>query len=88
MIELINYNCHCQTFTVFIAYLIVLFFCFQVSLERVIGLTVSTNATLACDPTTGTIAYPAGCVYLACPGFNAMYINLLLRSYLLITQYR
>lgn len=34
----------------------------RVSLERVIGLTVSTNATLACDPTTGTIAYPAGCV--------------------------
>lgn len=88
MIELINYNCHCQTFTVFIAYLIVLFFCFQVSLERVIGLTVSTNATLACDPTTGTIAYPAGCVYLDCPGFNAMYINLLLSSYLLITRYR
>ncbi|XP_052697593.1 mitogen-activated protein kinase-binding protein 1-like isoform X3 [Crassostrea angulata] len=34
----------------------------EVSLERVIGLTVSTNATLACDPNTGTIAYPAGCV--------------------------
>lgn len=34
----------------------------RVSLERVIGLTVSTNATLACDPNTGTIAYPAGCV--------------------------
>ncbi|XP_065944251.1 mitogen-activated protein kinase-binding protein 1 isoform X4 [Magallana gigas] len=34
----------------------------RVSLERVIGLTVSTNATLACDSNTGTIAYPAGCV--------------------------
>ncbi|XP_078316008.1 WD repeat-containing protein 62-like isoform X5 [Crassostrea virginica] len=34
----------------------------RVSLERVIGLTVSTNATLTCDQNTGTIAYPAGCV--------------------------
>ncbi|XP_062579257.1 mitogen-activated protein kinase-binding protein 1-like, partial [Saccostrea cucullata] len=34
----------------------------KVTLERVIGLTVSTNATLTCDLNTGTIAYPAGCV--------------------------
>ncbi|XP_061168980.1 mitogen-activated protein kinase-binding protein 1-like [Saccostrea echinata] len=34
----------------------------KVSLERVLGLTVSTNATLTCDLNTGTIAYPAGCV--------------------------
>jgi len=29
-------------------------------LERVLGLTVTNNAALACDPVTGTIAYPAG----------------------------
>ncbi|XP_046444525.1 mitogen-activated protein kinase-binding protein 1-like isoform X13 [Daphnia pulex] len=33
----------------------------QVKLERVLGLTVTSNAALACDPNTGTIAYPAGC---------------------------
>lgn len=34
----------------------------QVKLERVLGLTVTSNAALACDPNTGTIAYPAGYV--------------------------
>ncbi|XP_052275032.1 mitogen-activated protein kinase-binding protein 1-like isoform X2 [Dreissena polymorpha] len=34
----------------------------KVVLERVLGLTVSSNATLACDPNTGLLAYPAGCV--------------------------
>ncbi|XP_067680691.1 mitogen-activated protein kinase-binding protein 1-like isoform X2 [Haliotis asinina] len=33
----------------------------KVSLERVLGLTVSSNANFTCDPNTGTIAYPAGC---------------------------
>ncbi|XP_046444515.1 mitogen-activated protein kinase-binding protein 1-like isoform X4 [Daphnia pulex] len=33
----------------------------RVKLERVLGLTVTSNAALACDPNTGTIAYPAGC---------------------------
>jgi len=32
----------------------------QVKLERVLGLTVSSNAALACDSNSGTIAYPAG----------------------------
>jgi len=31
-----------------------------VKLERVLGLTASNNAALACNPVTGTIAYPAG----------------------------
>ncbi|XP_052767365.1 mitogen-activated protein kinase-binding protein 1-like isoform X3 [Mya arenaria] len=34
----------------------------KVVLERVLGLTASSNATFACDPNTGTLAYPAGCV--------------------------
>ncbi|XP_071078858.1 mitogen-activated protein kinase-binding protein 1-like [Haliotis cracherodii] len=33
----------------------------KVSLERVLGLTVSSNANFTCDPNTGTVAYPAGC---------------------------
>ena len=36
------------------------FVCVQVKLERILGLTVTSNAALACDPNTGTIAYPAG----------------------------
>ena len=35
-------------------------FSFQVVLERVLGLTSTNNASIACDPNTGTIAYPAG----------------------------
>ncbi|CAG5129690.1 unnamed protein product, partial [Candidula unifasciata] len=34
----------------------------RVQLQRVLGVTVSSNAGLSCDPNTGTIAYPAGCV--------------------------
>ncbi|ESO91984.1 hypothetical protein LOTGIDRAFT_121618, partial [Lottia gigantea] len=34
----------------------------QVTLERVLGLTLSSNTGLTCDNNTGTIAYPAGCV--------------------------
>ncbi|KAK6182956.1 hypothetical protein SNE40_010522 [Patella caerulea] len=34
----------------------------RVNLERVLGLTLSSNAGLTCDSNTGTIAYPAGCV--------------------------
>lgn len=33
---------------------------FQVKLERVLGVTVASNAALACDVNTGTVAYPAG----------------------------
>ncbi|XP_070180753.1 mitogen-activated protein kinase-binding protein 1-like isoform X2 [Littorina saxatilis] len=34
----------------------------KLTLERVLGLTVSSNAAFSCDPVNGTIAYPAGCV--------------------------
>ncbi|XP_038075737.1 WD repeat-containing protein 62-like isoform X2 [Patiria miniata] len=34
----------------------------RVTLERVLGLTVRDNRTFACDPTTGLVVYPAGCV--------------------------
>ncbi|KAI5625672.1 WD repeat-containing protein 62 [Silurus asotus] len=34
----------------------------RVVLERVLGITTTTNSGLACDPNTGTVAYPAGCV--------------------------
>ncbi|XP_071441764.1 uncharacterized protein Wdr62 isoform X3 [Hetaerina americana] len=33
----------------------------EVKLERVLGLTVSSNAALDCDPTSELVAYPAGC---------------------------
>ena len=32
----------------------------QVQLERVLGVTVNSNAGLSCDSNNGTIAYPAG----------------------------
>ena len=32
----------------------------QVTLEKIVGLTVNSSAALATDPKTGTIAYPAG----------------------------
>ncbi|XP_056621135.1 mitogen-activated protein kinase-binding protein 1-like isoform X2 [Triplophysa dalaica] len=34
----------------------------QVTLERVVGITASGNSSLTCDPCSGTVAYPAGCV--------------------------
>lgn len=34
----------------------------RVKLERVLGLTIASNAALSVDRNTGTIAYPAGCV--------------------------
>ncbi|XP_047496658.1 WD repeat-containing protein 62-like isoform X3 [Penaeus chinensis] len=34
---------------------------FKVKLERVLGLTVPSNAALDCDPHSGQVAYPAGC---------------------------
>eukprot|EP00106_Octopus_bimaculoides_P021697 XP_014789139.1 PREDICTED: WD repeat-containing protein 62-like [Octopus bimaculoides] len=34
----------------------------RVTLEKVLGLTISSTAGLTCDPNTGAIAYPAGCV--------------------------
>ncbi|XP_049651876.1 WD repeat-containing protein 62 isoform X3 [Accipiter gentilis] len=33
-----------------------------VTLEKVLGITTQTSSSLACDPTTGLLAYPAGCV--------------------------
>ena len=36
------------------------FFFFQVKLERVLGLTVPSNAAIACAPSSGVVAYPAG----------------------------
>lgn len=32
----------------------------QVTLEKVLGITASGNSTLACDPRSGLVAYPAG----------------------------
>ena len=32
----------------------------QVTLERVLGITVKDNCTLTCDPNTGLVAYVAG----------------------------
>ncbi|KAL7888260.1 hypothetical protein AOLI_G00032340 [Acnodon oligacanthus] len=34
----------------------------KVTLERVIGITTSGSSGLTCDPCSGTVAYPAGCV--------------------------
>ncbi|XP_053396719.1 mitogen-activated protein kinase-binding protein 1-like isoform X2 [Mercenaria mercenaria] len=34
----------------------------KVTLERVLGLTATSNATVACDPNSSIVAYPAGCV--------------------------
>uniref|UniRef100_A0A8C3SZY9 WD repeat domain 62 n=1 Tax=Chelydra serpentina TaxID=8475 RepID=A0A8C3SZY9_CHESE len=34
----------------------------QVMLEKVLGITTQTSSGLACDPNTGQIAYPTGCV--------------------------
>jgi len=33
---------------------------FQIKLERVLGVTVSSNAALDCDVTSELVAYPAG----------------------------
>ncbi|XP_068456294.1 mitogen-activated protein kinase-binding protein 1-like [Clinocottus analis] len=34
----------------------------KVTLEKVLGITAPGNRALACDPRTGLLAYPAGCV--------------------------
>ncbi|XP_077320654.1 mitogen-activated protein kinase-binding protein 1 isoform X3 [Lithobates pipiens] len=34
----------------------------KVTLEKVLGITVSAGRSLSCDPKTGLVAYPAGCV--------------------------
>ncbi|XP_072547959.1 WD repeat-containing protein 62 isoform X2 [Salminus brasiliensis] len=34
----------------------------RVVLEKVLGITTSSSSGLACDPNTGAVAYPAGCV--------------------------
>ncbi|XP_069799958.1 WD repeat-containing protein 62 [Dendropsophus ebraccatus] len=43
----------------------------QVELEKVLGVTVSSSSGLTCDPGSGLVAYPAGCVIvLLCPRKN------------------
>ncbi|KAE8585529.1 hypothetical protein XENTR_v10021339 [Xenopus tropicalis] len=43
----------------------------QVELEKVLGITVSSNSSITCDPISGLIAYPAGCVIVVlCPRKN------------------
>ncbi|KAM4696219.1 WD repeat-containing protein 62-like [Rhinophrynus dorsalis] len=43
----------------------------QVELEKVLGITVSSNSSITCDRNSGLIAYPAGCVtVLLCPRKN------------------
>uniref|UniRef100_A0A8C5MGN8 WD repeat domain 62 n=1 Tax=Leptobrachium leishanense TaxID=445787 RepID=A0A8C5MGN8_9ANUR len=43
----------------------------QVELEKVLGITVSSNSSITCDANSGLIAYPAGCVVvLLCPRKN------------------
>ncbi|KAM9326398.1 WD repeat-containing protein 62-like [Gastrophryne carolinensis] len=43
----------------------------QAELETVLGVTVSSSSSLTCDPNSGLIAYPAGCVIvLLCPRKN------------------
>ncbi|XP_053330091.1 WD repeat-containing protein 62-like [Spea bombifrons] len=43
----------------------------QVELEKVLGITISSNSALTCDPNSGLVAYPAGCVIvLLCPRKN------------------
>ncbi|RUS83747.1 hypothetical protein EGW08_008498 [Elysia chlorotica] len=34
----------------------------QIVLEHVLGMTVYSNSALTCDPKSGVVAYPAGCV--------------------------
>ena len=36
----------------------------QVKLDRVLGLTVASNASLDCDPLTNCVVYPAGFVFI------------------------
>ncbi|XP_018421055.1 PREDICTED: WD repeat-containing protein 62-like [Nanorana parkeri] len=43
----------------------------QAELEKVLGITVSGSSSLTCDPNSGLVAYPAGCVIvLLCPRKN------------------
>ncbi|XP_077142146.1 WD repeat-containing protein 62 isoform X2 [Ranitomeya variabilis] len=46
----------------------------QMELEKVLGVTVSSSSSLTCDPGTGLVAYPAGCVIvLLCPKKNKQF---------------
>ncbi|XP_073404932.1 WD repeat-containing protein 62 [Dendrobates tinctorius] len=46
----------------------------QMELEMVLGVTVSSSSCLTCDPGTGLVAYPAGCVIvLLCPRKNKQF---------------
>ncbi|XP_067831226.1 mitogen-activated protein kinase-binding protein 1-like isoform X2 [Heptranchias perlo] len=38
----------------------------RITLEKVLGITASSSSSLACDLTTGLVAYPAGCVVVLC----------------------
>ncbi|KAM4019570.1 WD repeat-containing protein 62-like [Anomaloglossus baeobatrachus] len=43
----------------------------QVELEKVLGMTVCSSSSLTCDPGSGLVAFPAGCVIvLLCPRKN------------------
>ncbi|XP_037033889.1 uncharacterized protein LOC119072719 isoform X2 [Bradysia coprophila] len=53
---------------------------YQIKLKKVLGLTVCSNAALDVSPTTGVLAYPAGCTVVL---FNSKKLN---QSYLLNTS--
>lgn len=38
----------------------------RITLDKVLGITASNSSSLACDLTTGLVAYPAGCVVVLC----------------------
>ncbi|XP_051900026.1 mitogen-activated protein kinase-binding protein 1-like [Pristis pectinata] len=38
----------------------------RITLDKVLGITASSSSSLACDLTTGLVAYPAGCVVVLC----------------------
>ncbi|XP_059807020.1 mitogen-activated protein kinase-binding protein 1-like isoform X1 [Hypanus sabinus] len=38
----------------------------RIKLDKVLGITASSSSSLACDLTTGLVAYPAGCVVVLC----------------------
>ncbi|XP_072157610.1 mitogen-activated protein kinase-binding protein 1, partial [Bemisia tabaci] len=52
-------------------------FLLQIKLEKVLGLTVSSNAALDCDPNTGHIVYPAGCTVVIFNQFRGKQHHLL-----------
>jgi len=51
---------HCAYFGLGLSVTSLVFAFLQVKLERVLGLTVSSNAALDCDPSSEVVAFPAG----------------------------